>query len=288
MAIGKRVLDNEADETSRRIPAIIENASEGFSQTVLSGLKKKWSGERRLQRRDMDGFRKRLEQRWGTGLESLRLLVTIAREFGDDFNKDGRAASGRSHPQAFDVLTRLHARACQIAEEVICLLSNGFADGAMARWRTMHEIEGVCYLLGEHGDNLAGRYVAHQIVEARGAAIQYRKHEARLRQEPLSDTEFNKIENDYKAALQTYGETFAGQYGWAAKHVGKKRPTVTDIQEAANIDHFSLTTKWPATTFTPILKACSSNWDLSANPRCCSRDRATRASPIQAMRWRCP
>ncbi|WP_291864771.1 DUF5677 domain-containing protein [Bradyrhizobium sp.] len=247
-------LNKRGNQLLQKLPAIIENASGGFSQTILTSLKKKWRSERRMQRRDMDGFRKRLDQRWGTGVEGLRLLITIAREFGDDFNKDGRAASGGSNPQAFDVLTRLHARACQVAEEVICLLSNGFADGAMARWRTMHEIEGVCCLLGEHGDDLAERYIAHQIVEARGAARQYRKHQERLEQEPLSDAEFDKIENDYQAALQTYGENFGGQYGWAAKHVGKKRPTVADIQEAANIDHLS-----------PYYKMASHN--VHANPK---------------------
>jgi hypothetical protein len=262
-------LHKRADELIHKLPAIIEGASEGFSETILTSLKKKWRGERRQQRRDMDGFRKRLDQRWGAGLEGLRMLVTIAREFGDGFNNDGRAAAGGSNPKAFDVLTRLHARACQVAEEVICLLSNGFADGAMARWRTMHEIAAVCYLMGEHGDDLAERYIVHQIVEARGAAIQYRKHQERLGQEPISDGEFEKIEKDYRASLQTYGEAFGGQHGWAAEHVGKKnkpnktehlsqkkkmRPTMADIQEAANIDHLS-----------PYYKMASHN--VHANPK---------------------
>jgi hypothetical protein len=166
------------------------------------------------------------------------MLTTIAREFGDGFNKDGCAADGGSNPLAFDVLTRLHARACQVAGEIICLLANGFADGAMARWRTMHEISAVGYLIGEHGDALADRYVAHQIVESRGAALQYRKYQQRLGQEPITDAELNKIETAYQAALQEYGAEFGEQFGWAAGYVGKtRRPTMADIQKAANIDH---------------------------------------------------
>jgi hypothetical protein len=238
----------------QKLPGIIDHASEGFSLTILTSLKKKWPGERRQQRRDMNGFRKRLDQRWGAGLEGLRMLITITREFGDGFNKDGHAAGGGSDPQAFDVLRRLHARACQVAEEVICLLSNGFADGAMARWRTMHEIAAVAYLIGQHGDGLAERYIAHQIVEARGAAIQYRKHQERLRQKPISDGEYNRIEKAYQTALQTYGEAFGGQYGWAADHIGRKRATMADIQEAANIDHLG-----------PYYKMASHN--VHANPK---------------------
>jgi hypothetical protein len=247
-------LQEQVDKITRDMPAIIDQASERFSLTILGSLKKTWRGERRQQRRDLHAFHKRLDERWGLGIESLRMLVTIAREFGDNFNKDGRAAGGGPNPKTFDVLTRLHARACQVSEEVICLISNGFADGAMARWRTMHEIAAVSYLLDKHGDPLAERYVAHQIVEARGAAVQYRKYQERLRQEPISEKEFDKIEADYQAALNDYGAAFGSPYGWAADHIGKNRPTVADIQEAATIDYLS-----------PYYKMASHN--VHANPK---------------------
>jgi hypothetical protein len=129
--------------------------------------------ESRLQRRDKQGFQKRLQQRWGKGLEALQMLVTIAREVGDDINRELRQSGKGREPHRVDILTRMHARACQIAEEIICLLSNGFADGAMARWRTLYEIVGVCLLINRHGEALAERYVAHGIVESRKAADQY-------------------------------------------------------------------------------------------------------------------
>ena len=248
-------LDTRANELIEKLPAIIDQASEGFSNSILSTLKRKWRGERRSQRRDMAGFRKRLSKRWGKGLEGLRMLVTVAREFGDGLNREGRAAGGGSNPRAFDILTRLHARACQIAEEVICLMENGFADGAMARWRTMQEISAVCYLIEQHGDSLAERYVAHQIVEARSAAIQYRKFYERLGQDPITDVEFENIESAYRSALQQYGSDFGEQYGWAVGYVGRtRRPTMADIQKAANIDHLS-----------PYYKMASHN--VHANPK---------------------
>ncbi len=247
-------LDKRADELLVRLPAIIEKRTEGFSLDVLSSLKKKWPREWRQQQREMEGFRTRLEGRWEDGLHGLRLLITMALEFGDDFNKDGHAAGGGSNPVAFDVRNRLHARSCQVADEVLCLMANGFADGAMARWRTMQEIAAVVYLIGEHGDALAERYIAHQIVEARSAAIQYRKHQDKLGQEPISDEEFEAIERDYQAALLVFGNAFAGPYGWAAEHVGKNKPSMADIQEAASIGHLG-----------PYYKMASHN--VHANPK---------------------
>lgn len=241
------------DETFEKLPELVDHLSEGFSETILAGLKAKWRREWSQQRRDMRGFRDRLDARWGQGLGGLRMLVTIAREFGEAFNEDGSMGQGGSG-FSFDVLRRLHARGCQVADEVICLLSSGLADGAMARWRTIHEIAAVAYLIGQHGDGLAERYVAHQIVETRSGAIQYRKHQARLNQEPISDEELEQIEAEYRAALTRFGEAFGGQYGWAAEHINRKRPTIADILEAADIGHLS-----------PYYKMASHN--IHANPK---------------------
>ncbi|MBV8754912.1 MAG: hypothetical protein JO328_18815 [Hyphomicrobiales bacterium] len=127
------------------------------------------------------------------------------------------------------VLTRLHARACQIAEEMICLLSNGFADGAMARWRTLHEIAAVSLLISEHGDELAERYIAHEIVETRRAALQYEQFRTRLGEEPLTPKELQKIEDVYSNTIERFGQEFRNPRGWASKHLKKANPTIANI-----------------------------------------------------------
>src|SRR3981189_165734 len=42
-------MSERADELIQKLPAIIDNASEGFSLTILASLKRKWTGERRKQ-----------------------------------------------------------------------------------------------------------------------------------------------------------------------------------------------------------------------------------------------
>jgi hypothetical protein len=134
------------------------------------------------------------------------------------------------------------------------LLSGGFADGAMARWRTLHEIAAVSYLIAEHGEDLAERYSAHDIVETRKAARQYQKYARRLGQEPLRDDEMEKIENQYAAALTRYGPEFRRTQGWAAAHLKKPDPKIADILEASKIDHLG-----------PYYRMASDN--VHANPK---------------------
>jgi len=78
------------------------------------------------QRREIAGFRKRLYGRWKTPMEKLRMLVTMSCELGNSINEEIT-----QYPEAFrqthliDVHIRSHARACQIAKEIVCLLEGG-------------------------------------------------------------------------------------------------------------------------------------------------------------------
>jgi hypothetical protein len=130
------------NEVVERLPQIIKDISNQQSTNILVTLKKKWRGELRRQRREGADFQKRLLAHWGLPLDLLRMLLTISREFGDNVNQELRETLFPNSNHLIEVLTRLHARACQVVDEILVLLSAGFADGAMARWRTLHERRG--------------------------------------------------------------------------------------------------------------------------------------------------
>jgi hypothetical protein len=87
----------------------------------------------------------------------------------------------------------LHVRACQVTDEIICLLENGLADGAMARRRTLHEIGMVAAVLSQHGEDMAEHHLAHEAVESKRAMVKYLTFAAALGYKPLSQREVNKI-----------------------------------------------------------------------------------------------
>lgn len=140
-------------------------------------------------------------------------------------------------PTLVDVLRRLHARACQITDEILVLLAAGFADGAMARWRTLHEVATVASFLQQHGEELAVRYTAHEAVEAQKAAADYVQCYERLGYEPLPAEELEEIERAAEAAKAKFGVGFKNDYGWAADHVPKKAPRMIDLERAVGVEH---------------------------------------------------
>lgn len=48
-----------------------------------------------------------------------------------------------------------YVRACQIYAEILCLLKNGFANGAFARWRSLYELLVVSEFLMKYGEETA-------------------------------------------------------------------------------------------------------------------------------------
>jgi hypothetical protein len=120
-----------------------------------------------------------------------------------------------------------------VTDEILCLLENGFADGGMARWRTLHEIGVVAAVIAQYGEDIAQRYLAHQAVESKGAMNKYLSCCAPLGYKPLPAREVNKITKAYDAAIAQYGEAFKSDYGWAAEHLKKNHPTFADLEAEA-------------------------------------------------------
>jgi Family of unknown function (DUF5677) len=229
-------LGRSTDAFLERLPTLVESMSDDLASQILNRLHKRWARQARHEQRIERGFRKRLDRRWHRPFNRLEMLLTIARELGDSINNRHRGGS-MAHPHMVDVLTRLHARACQIGAEVVVLLRNGFADGALARWRSLHEVAVVSLFISKGDDNLAERYSLHQVVESRRAADEYQRYCDRIGYERVSAAEIHEYHAQSANLVKRYGAEYREPYGWAAQRLGLKSPTIADIERAAEIDH---------------------------------------------------
>lgn len=246
----KEAINEFTSALKKEYPAVVNETAD----ILLKEIKRTADSEVLGHRKDRKAFEARLEKLWSKPLRLLEIYHLLVLEAGTEFNKHFRPAAGAKGDVVFDVLTSLHARACQISSEIIVLLKAGHADGAHARWRTLHEVTIAAMFIEKHGHDVAERYLRHEIVESYKGALQYRKHHAAMRHEPLANEAFDKIQAEYHKVLQDFGSDFKSDYGWAASALNKSRPTFSDIEEAVHLE------KWR-----PFYKMASHN--VHANPK---------------------
>ncbi len=229
-------LQTRASRIIGAMPKVIEQLARRVACQMLPDLKRRWPTERRIIRRRESLFRRRLATRWRRPLDLFRLLLIMCVELGASANIEltlSRAFKRRRH--LVDVMRRLHARACQVAAEVLALLEAGFADGAMARWRTLHELAVTTAFIGMHGEKLAKRYVLHQAIESKRAADEYQRCSPLLGYDPLEPSELATIQEEFNIQIARFGKPFGEAYGWASDALKHPRPTFADIERAAKI-----------------------------------------------------
>jgi hypothetical protein len=214
---------------SKTLPRIAER----ISKKTLKVLKSRWPDEHAQQEADLADFRERLEERWGKPLGQLRMLLTMSREWCEWAHKRNESLEKGKKKQLRAILIRILVRGCQVTNEIICLLENGFADGAMARWRTLHEFAVVAAVIAQHGEDIAERYLDHQAVESNRALKKYLTCHKDLGFKPLPAREQMKIRKAFDKAIKKYGQEFDSEYGWAAHHLKNKRPSFVALEEAA-------------------------------------------------------
>ncbi|MDO1451093.1 DUF5677 domain-containing protein [Rhodocytophaga aerolata] len=220
----KEALEGIILSLSEELPSIIDKTAD----VVLNKIYIHSVVEEHIQNRK--GFEQRLWNYWKEPFELFEQFILIVLDAGVSFNEQYHQNATNENDLVFEVLTRLHARACQVASEVLVLLESGFADGAHARWRTLHEITVSAMFVAKHGDKVAEKYLEHEIVELYKAANQYQEHCVALGQEPLTEEELNKIQFAYNNVLSRYGNEFKEGYGWAANTLSMKKPNFTDIE----------------------------------------------------------
>jgi len=216
---------------------IVPDILQMVSETFLNEWKSQASKVLAEQQSERIGFNDKVCEIWGQAINLLDMLVSVCMEEGARFNNDFREEAARTNDFVFDALTRLHGRGCQVGSEILTLLRNGFADGAHARWRTLHELAVVAMFISEHGQTAAERYLEHSATTSYMEAKQYQRHCNALGYPPLSNKKFQQLKSVRDSLIEKYGKVFAQDYGWAASVLPKNGLTFAAIERSVSLDH---------------------------------------------------
>jgi hypothetical protein len=197
--------------------AVLAAAMKDLFPTILDDVKKYAPLGLAHDRSLKADFAARVREIWGRALDLYHICVSVGGELVNSAVAASESGVACHEPgQRLEVLKALHSRACQVAGEIEVLLSQGFADGAHARWRSLYEISIIAELMAANGDELAVRYVDHATVERWRAMRIYQKHCERLGHPPYSDEEMQAAAQAVEELKRRYGAGFVERTAWAA------------------------------------------------------------------------
>ncbi|HBT3059150.1 DUF5677 domain-containing protein [Klebsiella pneumoniae] len=217
-----------------------------------------------------EGFVSRNISRWGDAFDLFETLIVICTESGEEFNKSYRAQAVAENDLVFDLVVRHHARACHIANEILCLLKNGFADAAHARWRALHEVAATAMFIAKHGKECAERFYYHEIVDSYNGMLEHKKYEHRLQAKGPSFEEVAECKEQFDLLIKKYGKRYADNYGWAS-YIFPNHTKVGfgAIEKDVNLEHMRPYYKWASQNIHTGSKAmrnrlglCETNEDI--------------------------
>ena len=230
--------ENKLDELIEEITiSVFEKAIPQFTGILQEAFKKQRKSLLHSRDQQQGKIEKEVGRVWGKAIERLTVFVALAQDFGAEFNDYYRSSAAQNNDYIFEVLTRIHARGCQIADEVITLLSAGFADGAHARWRTLDELDVVAAFIVKYGQQTAEQYLLHEYIESYRAAVQMREHSGRIMEQPPSDEEMDNLRTAKEHLVSLFGKSFEKEYGWASSALGKENPRFSDLEKDVELDH---------------------------------------------------
>ena len=237
--------EEDIDRIKKGLPESFSNLIESLPGPMLLSIKENAYGTGLLnnRRKDSEFLEERLRH-WQEGFDVLELLVGVCVEAGSGIRKQMGTKTSSVDIILFDVLTRLHAKACLISKEIVCLLKNGFADGAHGRWRALHEVTVTSLFLSKSEGDTVERYCQHEIVDSYKGACQHKEYASRLQAAPPSDEEILLLKKHYDVAMERFGCDFGTSYGWAEKALKNKRPNFADLEKAVGYDHWRPYYKW--------------------------------------------
>jgi len=206
-----------------------------FSKKIISNLNENVDELVTYEKDKNENFQLNNNKRWKDLFSTYEVLLSCSL----DMMKLWRSKNDTSENILTSTLLRLHAKGYLIAKEILYLCQGGYADGALARWRSLHEITCFSLFILKYGDECAERFIHHSIIDEIKHFQHHNKHKDRLKVEAV----YAQDEHEKLAAFleEKYGKYFDKPYAWANKFLtDKPKETInfSRIEEHVSLDHY--------------------------------------------------
>lgn len=187
-------------------------------------------------------FEQRLWERWRSAFDRYDWVLIQAHTAAVYMLRHYRQEAVAQRDTLFEAQTRLHARAYRTACEVRALLLSGNPDGALARWRSLHEIVVVMKFLERHGAETAQRFLDYDRVQTARSWDLYEQMPPAWQVLPVTTADATDVRAERDRVVQEYGPAFQNENGWACAALGltkdRSRVTFAQLEKQVEMEAF--------------------------------------------------
>lgn len=217
-------------------PAKLGDIADRMADDILKISRKDVKKAIKFERRQKQGFEKRLHKTYRRSIDAYVELLGVSLEAVENHRKITYENLGEKDT-FLPFLLRLHARVHRNANEILALMQSGYGSGALARWRSMHETTTVLSYAKEQGPRIIRFLQDHEAVSSYKAMKVYQEHAERLGKQPFSAYEVRLAKAKYDRRLAKYGRNFKKDYGWAWAASGHTLNNFRELEKHVGIDH---------------------------------------------------
>jgi hypothetical protein len=190
-------------------------------------------------------FNINLFEKYKEAFDHLQIFIDLNKYLGKQFLKELEKSVSDEDKLKLTILFRLHSRACQVTTEIQTLLKSGYADGAHARWRTLHEICVTFLILIKNNNRVTQMYADYANIEKLNRAKKFQKHHKKINWKPIDENKLNKLEKLKEEYESQYGKDFSGTNGWTLDIIEKKNERrIWKLEELAGLDYLRPFYSW--------------------------------------------
>lgn len=219
---------------------IIDETSKVLDATLMDTI------DEHINKEDMYSkeFCERLKEQWGEAFKLSKALSVISLESVEAFFEENNEVRFDEEAKIYN-LQRLHARACRMSDEILCLLKAGYPDAGLARWRSLYEVAVISTFLAENDNELSERYLDYAVLESYKEMLLYNQYSNSLNANKFTKDEIGELKNKRDELLAKYGKEYKEQYGWAARILTSKyERNFKGIEQFVSLDHLRPYYKW--------------------------------------------
>ncbi|WP_422001801.1 DUF5677 domain-containing protein [Roseovarius mucosus] len=189
-------------------------------------------------------FERRTFNRWKPAFDHLEMMWHIAQELGEANSNEFDPEHAEDIHIVMGAISNIFPKALIVTREIICLLKGGYPDGALARWRSLHELNVTAMYILHEGKEPAIGYLMSFHFAARRAAQQLNEHAERACMKPFSDEELRGFDDRCAEAEKLLGRKIERDKDGEWPTINKAHRNFADIEKHVGMDHWRPRYKW--------------------------------------------